>query len=99
MAVILRRCVVCGTITEGSFCPVHKWQNRAPSTKLARGRPYRRMRDGKIRDAAGRCERCGTGTRILEAHHLISAAAGGRNLTGNVVMLCLDCHRAMHGKR
>lgn len=70
------------------------------------------MRDSKIRDAVlerakGKCEYCGeegfqlaSGTRYLEAHHIIGLARQGPDTMDNVIALCANHHREAHfGKR
>jgi hypothetical protein len=42
------------------------------------------------------CVACGHG-RHIEAHHILSRAQGGDDHLGNLVGLCSDCHRALHG--
>ena len=50
------------------------------------------------------CQRCGceveSGHResqqSAEAHHLIPSAAGGPDVAGNLVTLCLRCHKQVH---
>ncbi len=66
------------------------------------------VRDQKVRNtvlalANGRCEYCGiygfetqSGTRYLEAHHVISLAKEGADRPSNVIALCAIDHRRAH---
>lgn len=55
--------------------------------------------------AAGICDRCGDeapfvtkrGHPYLETHHVLWLAVGGLDTPDNVVALCPNCHRLMHG--
>jgi hypothetical protein len=53
------------------------------------------------------CEVCGwrfpecvtqddEGGDLLHVHHILPRHAGGRNVTGNLVLLCQNCHRVAH---
>ena len=68
------------------------------------------VRDPKVvawvlRKAAGSCELCrepapfisaSTGNPYLEVHHVVTLAEGGKDMTGNCVALCPNCHRRCH---
>lgn len=57
-----------------------------------------------LREAAGRCECCGSnapfvtaeGEPFLEVHHLRHLADNGSDTIGNAAALCPNCHREMH---
>jgi 5-methylcytosine-specific restriction protein A len=57
--------------------------------------------------ADGRCECCGAdapfvrpdGTKFLEHHHVRPLSEGGPDYVSNSVMLCPNCHRAIHFSR
>lgn len=79
-----------------------------PSRPLV-GRPVSSKHEARaLMKAAGidRCEGCGwrlpdccrAGDRseLLEIHHIHPTAAGGRDETGNLVLLCLNCHKVAH---
>jgi len=42
------------------------------------------------------CVSCGHGA-VIEAHHILSRAQGGDDTRANLVPLCQECHRALHG--
>lgn len=42
------------------------------------------------------CRACSS-TQGLEAHHVIMRSLGGADVIGNLIALCRDCHRAVHG--
>lgn len=44
------------------------------------------------------CAWCGWGTfaEILQAHHIIPVASGGRTNLTNLILLCPNCHKAAH---
>ena len=35
-------------------------------------------------------------TRLLEVHHFVPRAKGGKNKPGNLVTLCAACHKLLH---
>jgi hypothetical protein len=43
------------------------------------------------------CVACGHG-RHIEAHHILRRSQGGDDALGNLLGLCSDCHRALHGQ-
>jgi 5-methylcytosine-specific restriction endonuclease McrA len=42
------------------------------------------------------CRACQS-THGLEMHHVIFRSLGGKDEAENLIMLCIDCHRAVHG--
>ena len=55
-------------------------------------RAYVLHRDGSL------CQRCGGTNRPLEAHHLVPASAGGKDVPSNIRTLCRPCHDGLHGR-
>lgn len=45
----------------------------------------------------GRCSYCGV-TDYLELHHTLPLYAGGRNVMGNIELVCNDCHHKLHAQ-
>lgn len=43
------------------------------------------------------CVNCGA-TKNLIRHHIVPIALGGTNNSGNIVILCENCHKIVHGK-
>lgn len=50
--------------------------------------------DVKARDR-GRCRCCGSPGSDL--HHILYRSHGGKDTADNLVTVCRDCHRAIHG--
>jgi hypothetical protein len=44
------------------------------------------------------CQNC-RATDALEAHHIVPRKNGGRDCQTNIVLLCSDCHDAVHHDR
>jgi len=54
---------------------------------------------GMIREKEGKkCYFCGS-TYDLEEHHIIARKDGGNNRKSNIMLLCVSCHKKIHGKR
>jgi hypothetical protein len=47
-------------------------------------------------EARGICQPCGHPSRELAVHHLVPVSEGGGNSCGNAMVVCPDCHRALH---
>ena len=58
-------------------------------------RAWERIRRRVFERDEHRCKRCGRAGR-LEAHHVVSLAAGGTNDISNLRTLCRGCHIAIH---
>jgi 5-methylcytosine-specific restriction endonuclease McrA len=43
-----------------------------------------------------RCARCGS-SRELHVHHRVIRSQGGRDYAENLITLCAECHRWVHG--
>jgi len=41
------------------------------------------------------CQNCGS-SKNLTVHHIIPKCRGGSNTPENCILLCRDCHRALH---
>jgi len=57
---------------------------------------YRELHRMVLQRDAWRCQRCGGMTR-LEVHHLKSRSQSGNDSEQNLITLCGDCHRQVHG--
>lgn len=55
------------------------------ATRLVRG----------IRESAGSCENCGSMV-ALTCHHIKKRCNNGSDYGDNLVVLCTDCHNALH---
>jgi hypothetical protein len=64
-------------------------------TEYLRTPTWRRKRDGALRNAAYRCERCGD-RRHLQVHHKTYDRVGGRELPADLEALCELCHYTHH---
>lgn len=50
----------------------------------------------RIRERDGGCVECNA-TEDLTVHHIIPLSDGGTHHESNLVTLCLDCHKELHG--
>jgi 5-methylcytosine-specific restriction endonuclease McrA len=57
-----------------------------------------RRDQGRCRVCAKRCEIGSTFADRVERHHVIPRSLGGRDETGNLASLCVDCHEERHKK-
>jgi 5-methylcytosine-specific restriction endonuclease McrA len=80
---VKRPCLVCGVLTDGSYCPSHR-----PSRP--RGRHNARLRAGVFAAYGRRCRDCGRSDAPLEVHHVNGDPTDNR--IGNLRPLCRDCH-------
>jgi len=55
------------------------------------------LKELKIKDANYTCQGCLERGRVLEVHHLTYERIGMELLT-DLVVLCQECHRTIHGK-
>ncbi len=65
--------------------------------RRAGGQLKRVRRAVKFRDG-GQCRVCvrGNGT---ELHHIVFRSLGGKHSTANCILICWDCHQAIHATR
>jgi hypothetical protein len=54
------------------------------------------VRKNAYRRAGHSCERCGSSTSRLHAHHRVSLSKGGSNDLYNIECLCENCHTSEH---
>ncbi len=59
------------------------------------GRHVRAQKEGKIRDGYV-CQICGS-RYCAEGHHVIDYQFGGAPDKNNIVTLCRNCHKKVHG--
>lgn len=57
---------------------------------------YRRTRATVLKRDGHRCRACGQ-QHGLEAHHVVMRSLGGKDDASNLIALCRDCHRSVHG--
>lgn len=55
------------------------------------------IRELVINYLGGRCNHCGITCR-LELHHTLPLYAGGKNVMGNVEVVCNSCHKKLHAQ-
>jgi 5-methylcytosine-specific restriction protein A len=100
-------CRVCGVKGPTSYCETHyqealaaramptkEREERQPWRRAYRDPAYHRERQGALKRARGACERCGRSDIKLEVDHVVALSRGGKNERGNLVVLCVMCHRA-----
>lgn len=99
-------CVVCGKKSPFSYCDEHRFGaereeiRRRQSWRAGYADPvYRRNRALAIERAGGKCVKCGRADLPLEVDHRIPLSKGGTNAPGNLVVLCVPCHRQKTLKR
>jgi len=58
--------------------------------------PYENLRQQILRRDGWRCQSCGAMAN-LEVHHKEFRSHAGGDSEGNLITLCVDCHKAAHG--
>ena len=56
---------------------------------------YARLRWAVLERDGWRCQQCGARSN-LHVHHQVFRSQGGTDSTGNLIVLCVDCHRGLH---
>jgi 5-methylcytosine-specific restriction endonuclease McrA len=59
---------------------------------------YCALRNQVLERDGWRCQNCGS-SRDLQIHHLKARSQLGSDLLQNLIALCSDCHRKVHGGR
>ncbi len=73
------------------YCHTH-WY-----AEYLRSQEWRKRRETIIRQRGKKCERCGTGRyTTVQVHHLTYERVGAEN-DDDLVLLCRNCHRQLHG--
>ena len=57
---------------------------------------YENLRQQILRRDSWRCQSCGTMVN-LEVHHKEFRSHSGEDSEGNLITLCVDCHKTAHG--
>ena len=74
--------------------------NNSASQKRPRTRAtpmdYAILRHSVLKRDSWRCQRCGS-LRNLDVHHVRRRSALGDDTETNLITLCRDCHRMLHG--
>ena len=83
---MLKPCLMCGTLSPGSYCPDHA---RPGST-----RAWRNLRARVLERDRHRCQQCGA--PATEVDHLIQVADGGPDVLANLQAVCSGCHDCLH---
>ena len=93
------RIIYAGTKAIGGISPPdpNNWSLMALASRGGSTRRWRKLRAHVIRRDGGRCQRCGSSTR-LEVHHIIPAVAGGQDTPANLRAMCEACHDRLHGR-
>ena len=58
---------------------------------------YQKLRDQVLRRDGWRCQLCGSISN-LEVHHREFRSHSGADQERNLIALCFDCHRSVHGR-
>jgi len=53
----------------------------------------REIRNQVRKEQEGICAWCGNKPKVLEVHHIIPSSLGGKNIIGNAIGLCHECHQ------
>lgn len=64
--------------------------------KATRQAQWRKTRIVVMERDHHRCRACGS-RHGLEAHHVVMRSLGGKDDASNLIALCKDCHRSVHG--
>lgn len=67
----------------------------ARSVKYITRKYSRTNRDGIIAAKENKCEICENKSNLC-IHHIIPLSAGGKDIESNLLVCCLNCHRALH---
>ncbi len=57
---------------------------------------YHRLHQEILKRDGWRCQACGS-LRGLEVHHIQRRSQSGDDSEDNLITVCSDCHRAIHG--
>lgn len=57
---------------------------------------WRELRVIVLKRDRHRCRACSS-THGLEVHHVVMRSLGGKDEASNLIALCADCHRSVHG--
>lgn len=59
---------------------------------------WREKRERLYMERGGVCEICGKkiGIELMSLHHVAPRSIGGRDIDGNLQLLCNGCHKALH---
>ncbi len=60
------------------------------------GDPYRELHRQVLKRDSWRCQWCGA-RKNLQVHHLQFRSWSGDDAEENLITLCVDCHRRVHG--
>jgi len=62
----------------------------------AKATDWRKVRVVVLKRDGHRCRACSS-TQGLEVHHVVMRSLGGKDDATNLIALCRDCHRSVHG--
>src|SRR5713101_1982427 len=57
---------------------------------------YEALKNEVLERGGWRCQDCGS-AKMLEVHHVRPRSQLGHDTSGNLITLCMDCHRHGHG--
>jgi 5-methylcytosine-specific restriction endonuclease McrA len=83
-------------VVDGSYCPEHLPAARSPTTRVGARSRWRKVKRRALRRAGGHCLRCWRPSSDLHVHHVKPVSEGGSNQQRNAMVVCPDCHRALH---
>ena len=63
---------------------------------LSQSKHWKRIRAAALKRAGGKCQLCGERAVSLNVHHNTYSRTPGRELAGDLIVLCTDCHTIFH---
>jgi len=66
------------------------------ASKATTARQWREARVVVLKRDGHRCRACGQ-QHGLEVHHVVMRSLGGKHEPSNLISLCADCHKSVHG--
>lgn len=69
---------------------------RKREAKATQARQWAELRRRVLRRDGGKCRVCRF-AKAFEAHHVVFRSLGGKDVARNLISVCRECHRDIHG--